>query len=58
MSPKKINLKNGRIVSMEFTKTERDEDGNWYDDADQTMTLKADWVCIRPMPITIPIAFA
>ena len=44
MSPKKINLKDGRIVSMEFTKTEQDLDGNWYDDEEQTLTLKADWV--------------
>ena len=27
MTPKKLNLKNGRIVSMEFTKTEQDDDG-------------------------------
>lgn len=44
MSPKKINLKDGRIVSMEFTKTEQDDKGNWYDDEDQSLTLKADWV--------------
>ncbi|KAE9548824.1 hypothetical protein FO519_007960 [Halicephalobus sp. NKZ332] len=44
MSPKKINLKDGRIVSMEFTKTEQDLEGNWYDDEEQTLTLKADWV--------------
>uniref|UniRef100_A0AC34GKL8 Uncharacterized protein n=1 Tax=Panagrolaimus sp. ES5 TaxID=591445 RepID=A0AC34GKL8_9BILA len=29
---------------MEFTKTEQDLEGNWYDDEDQTLTLKADWV--------------
>jgi dihydropyrimidine dehydrogenase (NADP+) len=44
MAPKKINMKDGRIVSMEFTKTEQDLDGNWYDDEEQTLTLKADWV--------------
>lgn len=37
-------MKDGRIVSMEFTKTEQDDEGNWYEDDDQTLTLKADWV--------------
>ncbi|TKR83247.1 hypothetical protein L596_016870 [Steinernema carpocapsae] len=44
MSPKKVNVKNGRIVSMEFIKQEQDDEGKWYDDEDQTLTLKADWV--------------
>jgi dihydropyrimidine dehydrogenase (NADP+) len=44
MSPKKVNMKNDRIVSMEFTKTEQDLDGNWYDDEEQSMTIKADYI--------------
>uniref|UniRef100_A0A914BUW6 Dihydropyrimidine dehydrogenase [NADP(+)] n=2 Tax=Acrobeloides nanus TaxID=290746 RepID=A0A914BUW6_9BILA len=44
MSPKKLNIKDGRIVSMEFIKTEQDLEGNWYEDDEQTLTLKADWV--------------
>ena len=31
MSPKKVNVKDGRIVSMEFHKTEQDDEGNWYE---------------------------
>lgn len=44
MAPKSVNLKDGRIVSMQFTKTEQDLDGNWFDDDDQVLTLKTDWV--------------
>uniref|UniRef100_A0A915CEH2 Dihydrothymine dehydrogenase n=1 Tax=Parascaris univalens TaxID=6257 RepID=A0A915CEH2_PARUN len=44
MEPKKVNLKDGRIVSVVFRKTEQDLDGNWYVDDDQTLTLKADYV--------------
>lgn len=44
MSPKNVNIKNGRIVSMQFTKTEQDLNGTWFDDNDQILTLKTDWV--------------
>ncbi|VDK24262.1 unnamed protein product [Anisakis simplex] len=44
MEPKKVNVKDGRIVSVTFKKTEQDLDGNWHDDDDQTLTLKADYV--------------
>ena len=30
-APKKVNVKDGRIVSMEFVKTEQDLEGKWYD---------------------------
>lgn len=43
-SPKQVNVKDGRIVSMEFVKTEQDLEGKWYDDEDQKITLKADWI--------------
>lgn len=44
MAPKQVNCKNGRIVSMEFIKTEQDLEGNWYEDLDQTLVLKTDWI--------------
>ncbi|MFH4981756.1 hypothetical protein AB6A40_008465 [Gnathostoma spinigerum] len=44
MEPSKVNLKDGRITSVEFRKTEQDLDGNWHYDNDQRMTLKADHV--------------
>ncbi|KAF8382979.1 dpyd-1, partial [Pristionchus pacificus] len=43
-SPKKVNVKDGRIVSMEFVKTDQDLDGKWYEDDEQTSILKADWI--------------
>ncbi|XP_065566946.1 dihydropyrimidine dehydrogenase [NADP(+)]-like isoform X2 [Artemia franciscana] len=44
MSPRKVNVKNGRIVSMEFCRTEQLDDGTWIEDEDQTIKLKADFV--------------
>lgn len=44
MAPNKINTKNGRICSMEFLRTEQDEAGNWIEDEEQTIRLKANFV--------------
>uniref|UniRef100_A0AC35UG89 Dihydropyrimidine dehydrogenase [NADP(+)] n=1 Tax=Rhabditophanes sp. KR3021 TaxID=114890 RepID=A0AC35UG89_9BILA len=44
MSPRKINTKDGKIVSIEFAKTEQDDEGNWYEDDEQRLTLKVDYV--------------
>ncbi|XP_031556809.1 dihydropyrimidine dehydrogenase [NADP(+)]-like [Actinia tenebrosa] len=44
MSPKKVNVKDGKIVSMEFFKTEQLDDGTWIEDEDQTMKIKANFV--------------
>ncbi|KAK6055759.1 hypothetical protein COOONC_06737 [Cooperia oncophora] len=43
-SPKAVNIKDGRIVSMQFVKTEQDLDGTWYEDEEQSLTLKADYI--------------
>ncbi|NXE17503.1 DPYD dehydrogenase, partial [Ardeotis kori] len=44
LSPRKVVLRNGQIVAMEFVRTEQDHDGNWKDDEDQVVRLKADVV--------------
>ena len=44
MSPRKVNVRNGRIVSMEFVRTEMDDSGNFIEDFDQSVTIKADYV--------------
>lgn len=44
MAPKKVNVVDGKIRSIEFTKTEQDLEGNWYDDEEQGLILKAEWV--------------
>jgi len=37
-------VKDGKIVSVEFVKTEMDDEGNWFEDPEQTITIKADYV--------------
>ncbi|XP_054707214.1 dihydropyrimidine dehydrogenase [NADP(+)]-like [Uloborus diversus] len=44
LSPKKVSLDNGRIVSIEFSRTEEDEKGNWTVDDNQKVILKANFV--------------
>lgn len=43
-SPKKVNTRNGKIVSIEFYRTEQDENGEWIEDEEQVVRLKADFV--------------
>ncbi|KAK3577518.1 hypothetical protein CHS0354_026474 [Potamilus streckersoni] len=44
LSPKKVIVKNGRICGMEFIHTEQDEEGNWIEDEEETVKLKADYI--------------
>ncbi|KAM6454393.1 dihydropyrimidine dehydrogenase [NADP(+)] isoform 7-T7 [Liasis olivaceus] len=44
LSPRKVVIKGGKIVAMEFLRTEQDEDGNWNEDKEQTIRLRADIV--------------
>ncbi|XP_077189098.1 dihydropyrimidine dehydrogenase [NADP(+)] isoform X2 [Paroedura picta] len=44
LSPRKVVVKRGKIVAMEFVRTEQDVDGNWKEDQDQVVRLKADVV--------------
>lgn len=44
LSPKKVNHKGGSISGMEFYRTEQDDDGNWIDDEEQAITLKANFI--------------
>uniref|UniRef100_A0A8C3GQW9 Dihydropyrimidine dehydrogenase [NADP(+)] n=1 Tax=Cairina moschata TaxID=8855 RepID=A0A8C3GQW9_CAIMO len=44
LSPRKVVLRGGHIVAMEFIRTEQDNDGNWKEDEDQVVHLKADVV--------------
>ncbi|KHJ98920.1 pyridine nucleotide-disulfide oxidoreductase [Oesophagostomum dentatum] len=43
-SPRAVNIKDGKIVSMQFVRTDQDLSGNWFEDEEQTLTLKADYV--------------
>jgi len=44
MSPHQVHVKGDRIVAMEFNRTEQLEDGSWFEDTDQKMKIKADFV--------------
>ncbi|XP_071606913.1 dihydropyrimidine dehydrogenase [NADP(+)] isoform X7 [Heliangelus exortis] len=44
LSPRKVVLGGGQIVAVEFVRTEQDNDGNWREDEDQIVRLKADVV--------------
>uniref|UniRef100_A0A8C0Q8K9 Dihydropyrimidine dehydrogenase [NADP(+)] n=1 Tax=Canis lupus familiaris TaxID=9615 RepID=A0A8C0Q8K9_CANLF len=44
LSPRKVELKGGRIVAVQFVRTEQDEAGNWHEHEDETVRLKADVV--------------
>ncbi|XP_054021130.1 dihydropyrimidine dehydrogenase [NADP(+)] [Dryobates pubescens] len=44
LSPRKVVLRGGHIVAMEFVRTEQDSDGSWKEDEDQVVRLKADVV--------------
>ena len=44
LSPKKVNQRNSCITGMEFYRTEQDDDGNWVEDKEQTLTLKANFI--------------
>ncbi|XP_029393420.1 dihydropyrimidine dehydrogenase [NADP(+)] [Mus pahari] len=44
LSPRKVIVKDGKIVGMQFVRTEQDETGNWVEDEEQTVRLKADVV--------------
>ncbi|XP_055886857.1 dihydropyrimidine dehydrogenase [NADP(+)]-like [Biomphalaria glabrata] len=44
LAPRKVLVKNGHIASMEFLRTEQNENGDWIEDEDQVIKLKVDFV--------------
>ncbi|XP_005103884.2 dihydropyrimidine dehydrogenase [NADP(+)] [Aplysia californica] len=44
LSPTEVRVNNGRITGMQFVRTEQTEDGQWVEDKEQMVTLKADFV--------------
>lgn len=44
LSAHKVNLKEGRITSITFSRSEQLETGEWISDCEQLTTLKADFV--------------
>lgn len=43
-SPKKVIVRNERIVAVEFYRTEQNEEGHWIEDEEQIVRLKADFI--------------
>ncbi|XP_033325704.2 dihydropyrimidine dehydrogenase su(r) isoform X1 [Megalopta genalis] len=43
-SPRKVITRSGKIVAIEFCRTEETENGEWVEDEDQVCRLKADFV--------------
>eukprot|EP00794_Sanderia_malayensis_P008286 gene8286-9170_t len=44
MSPKKVILKGDKINAVQFCRTEQLDDGTWFEDEDQTIVIKTNWL--------------
>ncbi|XP_044255499.1 dihydropyrimidine dehydrogenase [NADP(+)] isoform X2 [Tribolium madens] len=44
LSPHKVNVKEGKIVSVTFSRTEQDKNGKWVQDSEQLTTVKANYL--------------
>uniref|UniRef100_A0AAY4C339 Dihydropyrimidine dehydrogenase [NADP(+)] n=1 Tax=Denticeps clupeoides TaxID=299321 RepID=A0AAY4C339_9TELE len=44
LTPRKVLVKAGRVAGMEFCRTEQTESGDWVEDEDQIIRLKADYI--------------
>lgn len=44
LSPREVIIKNGRIAGLHFCRTEQTEEGDWLEDQEQVVRLKADYI--------------
>ncbi|XP_056912047.1 dihydropyrimidine dehydrogenase [NADP(+)]-like isoform X1 [Takifugu flavidus] len=44
LSPREVIMKNGRIAGLQFCRTEQTEEGDWLEDQEQVVRLKADYI--------------
>lgn len=44
LSPREVIMKNGRVAGLQFCRTEQTEDGQWIEDEEQVVRLKADYI--------------
>ncbi|XP_061926358.1 dihydropyrimidine dehydrogenase [NADP(+)] [Entelurus aequoreus] len=44
LSPREVIMKNGRVAGLQFCRSEQTEDGDWLEDEDQVVRLKADYI--------------
>lgn len=44
LSPYEVATKNGKVASISFYRNEQDENGEWIEDTEQTLKLKANYI--------------
>lgn len=44
LSPREVIMKNGHVAALQFCRTEQTEEGEWVEDEDQVVRLKADYI--------------
>lgn len=44
LAPRKVMSKNGVITGMEFVRTEQDDEGNWTEDEEEIIRIKANYI--------------
>ena len=44
LSPRKVIVKGGKVAGLELCRTEQDDEGNWVEDEEQTVRLKANFI--------------
>ncbi|CAB1340830.1 unnamed protein product, partial [Coregonus sp. 'balchen'] len=44
LSPREVIMNSGRVAGMEFCRTELTDEGDWMEDEDQIIRLKADYI--------------
>ncbi|KAG8013851.1 Dihydropyrimidine dehydrogenase [NADP(+)] [Nibea albiflora] len=44
LSPREVIMKNNRVAGLQFCRTEQTEEGEWLEDEDQVVRLKADYI--------------
>ena len=44
LSPRKVTIKSDHVAGMEFARTEQDTEGNWVEDEEQIVKLKANFI--------------
>ncbi|XP_032520125.2 dihydropyrimidine dehydrogenase [NADP(+)] [Danaus plexippus] len=44
MSPREVIVRNGKITALKMFRTEQLDDGEWFEDPDQVLQLKADFI--------------
>lgn len=43
---RKVMIKNGVIMGMEFVRTEQDDDGNWVEDEEEIIRIKVNYIIL------------